>query len=690
MNSSCFKNSITKRLFIIFLCGLLIFVNLFTFVQADDNALADTFPEYSIGNNREVIYLDGEWSWTTYSIDNELPEAIPVEMDFSVNKIDLPSYTPISVENPDCFIFYKKSFYLSNSPRESVVINYGVDVGAEAVYVNNIKCDTYNISKFLSAGKNDIVIVKENCPENRFHFTDQISLIFSNAPVITSSFVKTDINNGTVEIDVQLFNAREEALKTDINVELFNNDNLLVGEYLLEDVEVLEGAYTTANVTGIKINNYSDSNKWQSSKPNVYCAKISVSGDTVVNTFAMTPADLFGSENNKFGMDIKVSEFFANSNNKGFTWNKAWIKSLFNYFKEFNWTVITYRDGSLPYVWFETALEEGILLIDKNGDEKWQQSQDSLWTKDIDFVSKAKEIKSTADFDYIIPVVYNGVDGLFAKDPAFTGYGKTRLQNTFNNSYTAPSTDNEVKEDKGFIQNIISYFKEMINKTFIRDNRYKLFLTGLMNTLLVTAAALLFGVLIGIIIAVIKVAYTQGVNSKKKNPVVTILNFIAETYTAIIRGTPVVVQLLITYNVIFVFSDEAVLIGIFAFSINSGAYISEIIRAGINSVDKGQTEAGRSLGLSQFTTMKSIVLPQALKNILPALGNEFIALLKETSVIGYLGVVDLTRAGELVRSRTADAFFTLIFVAIVYFVLVFGLSTLIKYFERRLNKSDKN
>ena len=150
MNSSYFKNGITKRLFLIFLCGLLIFVNLFTFVQADDNALVDTFPEYSIGNNREVIYLDGEWSWTTYSIDNELPEAIPVEMDFSVNKINLPSYAPISVENPDCFIFYKKSFYLSNSPRESVVINYGVDVGAEAVYVNNIKCDTYNISKFLS------------------------------------------------------------------------------------------------------------------------------------------------------------------------------------------------------------------------------------------------------------------------------------------------------------------------------------------------------------------------------------------------------------------------------------------------------------------------------------------------------------------------------------------------------------
>ncbi|HIU29998.1 MAG TPA: amino acid ABC transporter permease [Candidatus Egerieisoma faecipullorum] len=230
----------------------------------------------------------------------------------------------------------------------------------------------------------------------------------------------------------------------------------------------------------------------------------------------------------------------------------------------------------------------------------------------------------------------------------------------------------------------------MINKTFIRDNRYKLFLEGLGNTLLVAVASTGFGVIIGMLIAIVKVWNHQTILAKKKNPVLRFLNFLAEFYTTVIRGTPVVVQLLITYNVIFVFSDRAVLIGIFAFSINSGAYVSEIIRAGINSVDKGQTEAGRSLGLSQVTTMKSIVLPQAFKNILPALGNEFIAVLKETSVIGYLGVIDLTRAGELVRSRTADAFFTLLFVALIYLILVFGLSAVFKRFERRLNRSDRN
>ena len=184
MRSINFKKSLTKRCFVLFLCGLLLIVNLSIFVQADETIL----PEYSVGNNREVIYLDGEWSWTTYSIENELPNAIPGEIDFSVNKIILPSYTPISSDNTDCYFLYKKSFNLSNAPRESVVIDYGVDIGADLVYVNNIKCETKNISKFLSAGKNDIVIVKEYYPENKFHFIDQISLIFSNAPVILLRF----------------------------------------------------------------------------------------------------------------------------------------------------------------------------------------------------------------------------------------------------------------------------------------------------------------------------------------------------------------------------------------------------------------------------------------------------------------------------------------------------------------------
>ena len=232
----------------------------------------------------------------------------------------------------------------------------------------------------------------------------------------------------------------------------------------------------------------------------------------------------------------------------------------------------------------------------------------------------------------------------------------------------------------------INYLTEMFEKTFIRDDRYKLFLEGFQNTLLIAVFATLLGVIIGLIVAVVKVWYKQY----PKNVLLKILNFIAEIYTTIIRGTPVVVQLMLSYFVIFASSDKAVLVGIIAFSFNSGAYVSEIIRAGINAVDKGQTEAGRSLGLSQTRTMVSIVLPQAFKNILPALGNEFIAILKETSVIGYLGVVDLTKAGEMVRSRTADAFFCLIFVAAVYLALVLGLSALFKKMEKRMSKSDRS
>ena len=443
-------------------------------------------------------------------------------------------------------------------------------------------------------------------------------------------------------------------------------------------------------MTGVKVENFSEKTKWSEGKPYVYTAKISVAGDTVYVPFGMLPDKLFGTEGYRYGMDIVVSDFFANVKNNGYTWNKDWVTALFKYFKDIDWNVITYRDGMLPKVWHEVALKEGILLIDKNDDSQWSDSQKAIWTVDTDFISKASDIKSKTPESLIIPIVYKDtVEGLFNNSPEFSGVSKIRLQNLFKASAVQNNTTDNA-EEKGFFSGIISYFKEMFNKTFVKDNRYQLFLTGLGNTLLVAAAATLCGVFIGIIIAVIKVVHHQSVLSKKKNMILNILNLIAEAYTAIIRGTPVVVQLLITYNVIFVFSDEAVLIGIFAFSINSGAYISEIIRAGINSVDKGQTEAGRSLGLSQFTTMKSIVLPQALKNILPALGNEFIALLKETSVIGYLGVVDLTRAGELVRSRTADAFFTLIFVAVVYFILVFGLTALFKYFERRLSKSDKN
>jgi His/Glu/Gln/Arg/opine family amino acid ABC transporter permease subunit len=236
----------------------------------------------------------------------------------------------------------------------------------------------------------------------------------------------------------------------------------------------------------------------------------------------------------------------------------------------------------------------------------------------------------------------------------------------------------------------MNFFNEIIEgfvRTFIKENRYLLLLEGLENTLKVAFFATLMGVVIGSVVAIIKVTYKQ---SSRRNFFLRILNAVCEIYTTVIRGTPVVVQLLIFYNVIFMYSREAVLIGTLTFGINSGAYVAEIIRAGILAVDGGQTEAGRSLGLSQGTTMMSIIMPQALKNILPAIGNEFISILKETSVIGFLGVMDLTRFAEKVITRTADVYYPYISVALVYLILVLGLNFLVTKLEKRLAKSDRS
>lgn len=228
-------------------------------------------------------------------------------------------------------------------------------------------------------------------------------------------------------------------------------------------------------------------------------------------------------------------------------------------------------------------------------------------------------------------------------------------------------------------------FDKIINgfvKTFIVEDRYKLFVNGFKNTIIIAFFATIIGVLIGAIVAVIRVY-------NKQTGKLRVLNKICELYTIIVRGTPVVVQLLITYNIIFVWSTKAVLVGIIGFGLNSGAYVSEIMRGGINAVDIGQTEAGRSLGLSSATTMKSIVLPQAIKNVLPAIGNEFISLLKETSIIGYLGVIDLTKAAERVISRTMNVYYPYISIALIYLAVVYGLNYLFKKLEKRLAKSDR-
>lgn len=221
------------------------------------------------------------------------------------------------------------------------------------------------------------------------------------------------------------------------------------------------------------------------------------------------------------------------------------------------------------------------------------------------------------------------------------------------------------------------------NKTFILEGRYKLFITGIRNTVFIAFFATLIGITIGLTVAIIK-------TGAKKNKKLFVLDKICSLYVTVIRGTPVVVQLLIMYYTVFINIDNSVFVAIITFGINSGAYVAEIARAGIESVDKGQMEAGLSLGLDNKKSMLFIILPQAVKNILPALGNEFIALLKETAVAGYVPIIDLTKAGDIIRSRTYEAFFPLYSIAACYLIMVIGLSSVQKMIERRLSESDRN
>ena len=222
---------------------------------------------------------------------------------------------------------------------------------------------------------------------------------------------------------------------------------------------------------------------------------------------------------------------------------------------------------------------------------------------------------------------------------------------------------------------------EKLYDTFIVDDNYMMLLKGFGNTLIITLCALLIGVLIGGIIAIAKY-YAEG-NRKLK-----VVNWICDIYTTVIRGVPVTVLLMIFYFIIIVSDTEGIITAIIAFGINSGAYMAELIRGGINAVDKGQMEAARSLGLSKGQAMAKIILPQAVKNILPAIGNECIALLKETSVAGYVTVVDLTRAANLIRTNTNDAVNPLIVLALIYLIVVVGMTRLLAILERRLGKSD--
>ena len=224
--------------------------------------------------------------------------------------------------------------------------------------------------------------------------------------------------------------------------------------------------------------------------------------------------------------------------------------------------------------------------------------------------------------------------------------------------------------------------KDAIYQNLIAENRWKYIANGLGVTLRITLFAVMIGIVLGFLVAVVRSTY-------EKTHKLKVLNLICQVYLTVIRGTPMVVQLLIMYYIVFVSVTSKIMVASLAFGINSGAYVAEIIRGGILSIDNGQFEAGRSLGFNYPQTMIYIILPQAFKNVLPALANEFIVLLKETSVCGYIALQDLTKGGDIIRSQTYNAYVPLFTVALIYLVMVMIFTQLVKLLERRLRSSER-
>ncbi len=237
-------------------------------------------------------------------------------------------------------------------------------------------------------------------------------------------------------------------------------------------------------------------------------------------------------------------------------------------------------------------------------------------------------------------------------------------------------------------------FSHGFYRNFIYENRWKWLAEGLGHTLLITFFAVLLGIAIGIVVAAVRSTYDKNGESMKRLGgfgyfLLRFFNWISNVYLTVFRGTPIVVQLLIMYFVVFASADNDILVAILAFGINSGAYVAEIFRAGILSIDNGQFEAGRALGFNYVQTMIHIITPQMFKAVLPTLCNEFIVLLKETSVAGYVAIMDLTKAGDLIRGRTFSAFLPLLAVALIYLTIVIVLTKLVGLLERRLRKNER-
>ncbi len=230
-----------------------------------------------------------------------------------------------------------------------------------------------------------------------------------------------------------------------------------------------------------------------------------------------------------------------------------------------------------------------------------------------------------------------------------------------------------------------------VYKCFLFEDRYMLFLKGLGNTLLLTLFGLLIGIVLGIVVSLIRVTWDKNSTEMSALPkfILGIFNAVSKVYLTVIRGTPVVVQILLLNFVVFATSRNKILVGCLCFGINSGAYVAEIFRSGIMSIDVGQMEAGRSLGFGYIPTMSHIILPQAFKNVLPPLCNEFIVLLKETAVVGYIGLSDLTYAASTVGGATYEYLFPLLLAAVIYLIMVIFFTHLVGKLERRLRSSER-
>lgn len=294
------------------------------------------------------------------------------------------------------------------------------------------------------------------------------------------------------------------------------------------------------------------------------------------------------------------------------------------------------------------------------------------------------------EFDSVITAVQTGKDDFGMA--GMTDTPERRKNIDFSTSYA--NTTQVIIVNDSASGSLFGNLGESFKNTFITDNRWQQLLSGLLVTLEITLFAAIIGVIIGFVIALVRATHDIQLDKRKCKSfgdcVLKFFNVICNIYITVIRGTPVVVQLMIMYYIILASVRNGIFAAIIAFGMNSAAYVAEIVRSGIMAVDIGQTEASRSLGFNNRQTMTMVVLPQAIKNVLPALGNEIITLLKETSVAGYVALADITYIGNMIRSRTYEAFFPLITVALIYLVIVLVLSYILRRFERRLKRVKDN